>query len=273
VTDELTDGTPEGLQRRLDGGVLWVVLDRPGAANTFTQSMQRALVATFEGVNGHAGVRAVVLTATGDRHFCAGPDLRDPAFAPSPDRAPGDASRTLREGSQRVVAAILDCEKPVVCGLNGTAVGGGANFVLAADLVVAADGAQLLELFTKRGLIPDGGAAYLLAHHLPRNVVKELVLFGEPLTTEQGARFGLYNAVVPSAELGATLEIWARRIADGPPLAFAASKALLNGAADVDRPTAFAIEAALVEQVAGSADAGEGVAAFLEKRPPEFRGR
>jgi 2-(1,2-epoxy-1,2-dihydrophenyl)acetyl-CoA isomerase len=263
----------EGLVQRLEGGVLWVVLDRPATANTFTQVMQRALVGTFEAVNGQRDVRAVVLTASGDSHFCGGPDLRDPAFAPRADRVAGDATRTLREGSQRVVTAILDCEKPVLCGLNGTAAGGGANLVLAADLVVAAEGARLIELFTQRGLIPDGGAAYLLARHLPRNVVKQLVLFGTELDTTDGARLGLYNDVVPRNEFSSALHEWATRLAEGPTRAFAAAKALLNGSVDVDRPAAFAIEAALVEQIAATRDVAEGVEAFLAKRPPRFEGR
>jgi 2-(1,2-epoxy-1,2-dihydrophenyl)acetyl-CoA isomerase len=273
MADQLPSDDAPGLQRRLDGGVLWVTLDRPDAANAFTQAMQRCLVDTFEGIGGRRDIRAVVLTAVGDRHFCAGPDLRDPAFTPRADRVAGDASRTLRDGSQRVVAAILDCDQPVLCGLNGTAVGGGANLVLAADLVIAAEGARLMELFTQRGLIPDGGAAYLLARHLPRNLVKELVLFCNELTTEDGARLGLYNRVVAPADLHARLEEWAARLAAGPTLAFAASKALLNGAADADRRTAFSIESALVEQIAATGDVAEGVAAFMEKRPARFEGR
>jgi 2-(1,2-epoxy-1,2-dihydrophenyl)acetyl-CoA isomerase len=273
MSEPLPGQEVDGLDRRLADGVLWVVLDRPDVANTFTQPMQRALALTLEAANGRHDIRAVVLTATGDRHFCGGPDLRDPAFAPRPDRVAGDASRTLREGSQRVVAAMLDCEKPILCGLNGTAVGGGANLVLAADLVVAVDGAKLIELFTRRGLIPDGGAAYLLARHLPRNVVKEMVLFGDELTTADGSRLGLYNRVVPFTELTSTLSTWAVRLAEGPTRAFAASKFLLNAAYDIDRHAAFTSEAALVEQIAGTADVTEGVAAFMEKRPPRFRGR
>lgn len=262
-----------GLRRQLEGAVLWVVLDRPEAANTFTQAMQRCLIDTFEGISGRRDIRAVVMTASGDRHFCGGPDLRDAAFRPRTDRATGDASRTLREGSQRVIAAMLDCEQPVLCGLNGIAVGGGANLVLAADLVIAAEGARIAELFTKRGLIPDGGAAYLLARHLPRNVVKELVLFGDDLSAEDAARYGLVNRVVPAADLAVTLVEWANRLANGPTRAFASSKALLNESVDADRRSAFAIEAALVEQIAGSADVAEGVAAFLDKREPHFEGR
>jgi 2-(1,2-epoxy-1,2-dihydrophenyl)acetyl-CoA isomerase len=263
----------EGLQRRLTDGALWLRIDRPEAGNSFTLAVQEGLVDALAEADRSAEIRVVVLTASGDRHFCTGPDLRDPEMAPDPDRAVGDASRRLREGSQRMVAALLDCEKPILCGLNGIAAGGGANLVLASDLGVAAEPATILELFTRRGLIPDGGAAYLLARHLPRNVVKELILFGEALTADEAHRLGLVNRVVPAAEVEATLDEWARRLAAGPTRAFAASKALLNRAIDDDRLGAFAFEAAQVELIASSDDVGEGVAAFLERREPRFRGR
>lgn len=263
----------EGLERRVVDGVLWLRIDRPDAGNSFTVAVQRGLVDALDAASGSSEVRVVVLTASGERHFCTGPDLRDPEMAPDPARAVGDASRRLREGSQRMVAALLDCEKPVVCGLNGTAAGGGANLVLASDLVIAAEHATIIELFTRRGLIPDGGAAYLLARHLPRNVVKELILFGDALSAEEAHRLGLVNRVVPAAELDTALDEWARRLAAGPTRAFAASKALLHRAIDDDRAASFGFEAAQVELIAGSDDVAEGVAAFLERREPKFRGR
>ena len=193
-------------------GVLRFVLNRPDAGNSFNGRMQRDLIDAFEQANGDPEVRAIVLTAAGTRHFCTGPDLRDPDLAPIPERRPGDAARRLREGSQRVVEAMLDCEKPIICGLNGTAAGGGANMVLAADLVIAEDHATIIELFTRRGLIPDGGAAYLLARRLPPNVAKELVLFGEPLDMGRAEQLGLVNRVVSLDDFESTLH----RMVDSP---------------------------------------------------------
>ena len=179
----------------------------------------------------------------------------------------------LREGGQRVVAAILDCEKPVVCALNGIAAGAGASLMLACDLVVAAEHARIIELFVRRGLAPDGGAAYLLARRLPLNVAKELVFFGDELSASDAHRLGLVNRVVPRAELETVVLEWARRLADGPTRAIAAAKAMLNHSLDAGRPEAFTTEALLVEQVAATQDVAEGVAAFLERRAPRFTGR
>jgi 2-(1,2-epoxy-1,2-dihydrophenyl)acetyl-CoA isomerase len=169
--------------------------------------------------------------------------------------------------------AATDCEKPIICGLTGTAAGAGANFVFAADLVVAEEHATIIELFTRRGLIPDGGAAYLLSRRLPPNIAKQLVFFTEALTMSDALRLGVVNEVVTSDQLHATLDQWADRLASGPTRAFAAAKQLLDLGADAGREASFALEALLVEQIASTDDVTEGVAAFLEKREPTFRGR
>jgi 2-(1,2-epoxy-1,2-dihydrophenyl)acetyl-CoA isomerase len=214
-----------------------------------------------------------VFTGAGTRHFCTGPNLRDPEMRPSQDRVAGDAARRLRTGSQAVVSAILDCEKPVVCGLNGVAAGVGASMVLACDLIVAAESARLIELFVRRGLAPDGGAAYLLARKVPFNIAKELLMFGEEITAQEAHRIGLVNKVVADDQLTAEVTAWAQRLARGATRGIVAAKAMLNQALDVDRTAAFDTEALLVEQVAATDDVAEGMAAFMEKRDPTFRGR
>ena len=265
--------TGNDLEQELSDRVLRLVLNRPDAGNSFNGQMQRDLIAAFDRANGDPEVRAIVLTAAGTRHFCTGPDLRDPDLAPDPDRRPGDAARRLRDGSQRVVEAMLECEKPIVCGLNGTAAGGGANMVLASDLVIAVEHATIIELFTRRGLIPDGGAAHLLARRVPPHVAKELVFFGEPLDMQRAEQLGLVNRVVSMDDFDSTLTEWSTRLAAGPTRAYAASKQLLNRAVDDDRAASFALEAILVEQIASTADVAEGVAAFIERRDARFEGR
>ena len=172
-----------------------------------------------------------------------------------------------------MVSALLDCEKPVICALNGAAAGVGARMVLACDLIIAAESARLIELFVRRGLAPDGGAAYLLARKVPFNIAKELLLFGDELSAKDAHRIGLVNKVVADDQLMAEAASWAQRLAQGATRGIAAAKAMLNDALDVDRAAAFTTEALLVEQVAGTDDVAEGVAAFLEKRDPQFRGR
>jgi len=262
-----------GLRHRISEGVLELTIDRPDRGNSFTRALQEELVGQLDWASATREVRVVVLTATGTRHFCTGPDLTDPGMRPDPLRVPGDATRVLRTGSQRVVAALLDCEKPVVCGLNGTAAGGGANLVLASDLVVASTTARLVQIFVRRGLAPDGGAAYMLVRRLPLNVVKELVFLGGELPATDAHRLGLVNRLVEPESLGDEVAALARRLAEGPTRAIAAAKAMLNSAADVDRERAFAHEALLVEQVAGTADVAAGVQAFLDHTEPRFEGR
>lgn len=263
-----------GLTVRTDDGVRWLVLDRPDAGNSVTRAMQRDLIDNLASASSDPDVRAVVFTASGERHFCTGPNLSDPNMRPSQDRIAGDATRILRTGSQAVVTALMDCDKPVICALNGVAAGVGASMVLACDLVIAVETARLMELFVRRGLAPDGGAAYLLTRKVPFNVAKRLLLFGEELSAAEAYRIGLVNEVVAGhAELLSMTTQWARQLASGPTRALAAAKTMLNQALDMDRAAAFSTEALLVEQVAGTQDVAEGLLAFTEKRDPIFRGR
>lgn len=261
------------LTARTEDAVRWLVLDRPDAGNSVTRAVQRSLIENLQAASSDPEIRAVVLTGRGDRHFCTGPNLHDPGMQPKKDRVAGDAARILRMGSQAVVSALLDCEKPVLCALNGVAAGVGASMVLACDLIVAAESARLMALFTRRGLAPDGGAAYLLARKVPFNIAKQLLFFGEELSASEAYRIGLVNKVVADGDLEDETRAWARRLASGPTRALAAAKAMLNQAFDVDRDAAFRTEALLVEQVAGTDDVAEGMAAFVERRDPDFRGR
>ncbi|MEW9508920.1 enoyl-CoA hydratase/isomerase family protein [Streptomyces bacillaris] len=252
-------------------GVSWITLNRPEAMNALTPEQRERIIALLADASADPAVRAVVLTGTG-RGFCAGADLRG-----APDRVrerlPGDVARTVRLGAQRLVAAVLDCEKPVIAAVNGTAAGIGAHLAFACDLVLAADTARFIEVFVRRGLVPDGGGAYLLPRLVGPQRAKELMFFGDALSAADAERIGLVNRTVEAGELEVVATAWAERLAAGPTRALALTKQLVNDALTGDRAAAFAAEAAAQEINMTTRDATEGVASFTERRTPRFQGR
>lgn len=257
-------------------GVATITLDRPEVRNAISPDQRNRVIDLLEGASADLNVRAVVLTATGDS-FCTGADLRAPQVrAPrpedAPERASGEVSRLIRQGAQRLVAAIMDCEKPVVAGVNGTAAGIGAHIAYACDLVVAADSARFIEVFVRRGLVPDGGGAWLLPRLVGTHKAKELLMLGDDLSAADALALGLVNQVVPADELATAVDLLAGRLAKGPTRALALTKALVNRAVESDRSSAFAEEADFQELNMSTRDANEGVAAFVERRDPTYRG-
>ncbi|MFL4905025.1 enoyl-CoA hydratase/isomerase family protein [Streptomyces sp. MMS24-I2-30] len=279
-----TSGT--GIRHEVRAGVSRITLDRPEALNALTPGLRDRVIELLADASADPDIRAVVLTGTG-RGFCAGADLRGGGAAGGErvagsraageqvpgERVAGDVARILRLGAQRLVAAVLDCEKPVLAAVNGTAAGLGAHLAFACDLVLAAESARFIEVFVRRGLVPDGGGAYLLPRLVGPQRAKELMFFGDALRAADAERLGLVNRVVPDEELAGTAEEWAARLAAGPTRALALAKQLVNASLDGDRTAAFAAEAAAQEINMTTADAQEGVAAFVARRDAEFRGR
>ncbi|MFC9682578.1 enoyl-CoA hydratase/isomerase family protein [Streptomyces sp. NPDC056948] len=251
------------------GQVLSITLNRPETLNALTPDQRDEIVQLLSEASETADVRAVVITGTG-RGFCAGADLR--GAATTDERGVGDVARTLRTGAQRLIAAVLDCEKPVIAAVNGTAAGLGAHLALACDLVLAAESARFIEVFVRRGLVPDGGGAYLLPRLIGPQRAKELMFLGDALTAADAERLGLVNRVVADGELEKTARAWADRLAAGPTRALALTKQLVNASLDTDRATAFAAEAAAQEINMTTADAQEGVRSFVERRNAVYRG-
>lgn len=254
----------------------WITLDRPDVGNAITPDQRDRVIDLLHASSADPGIRSLVLTATG-RAFCTGADLRAPRPTGArpegaPDRAVGDVSRTIRDGAQRLVAAVLDCEVPVIAAVNGTAAGIGAHLALACDLVLAAEEARFIEVFARRGIVPDGGGAYLLPRLVGPQRAKELMFFGDALSAADAERIGLVNRVVAADELATVAGEWAHRLAAGPTRALALTKWLVNRSLESDRAGAFAEEALAQELTMQTADAQEGIAAFVERRDPTYRG-
>jgi 2-(1,2-epoxy-1,2-dihydrophenyl)acetyl-CoA isomerase len=268
--------TEQVLHRVDERGVAWITLNRPDVKNAISPDQRDRVIELLAEASADLGIRAVVLGATGDA-FCTGADLRaSRPPAPRPDDAPkrgvGEVAKLIREGAQRLVGAILDCEKPVIAAVGGTAAGIGAHIALACDLVIAADGVRFIEVFVRRGLVPDGGGAYLLPRLVGVQKAKELLFFGDDVSAADAAAMGLVNRVVPADQLDAAVDEWAGRLSVAPTRAIALTKALVNRSLDSDRATAFAEEANAQELNMSTVDANEGVAAFVERRSPTYRG-
>jgi len=267
----------EQVLHRVEHGVAWIVLNRPEVRNAITPDQRERVIDLLGEASASLEVRAVVLSATGEG-FCTGADLRagrrpgPPRPEGAPERIMGEAARMIRRGAQRLIGAVLDCERPVVAAVNGTAAGIGAHLAFACDLVVAAEGVRFIEVFVRRGISPDGAGAYLLPRLIGLQKAKELIFFGDDLPAEEAARLGLVNRVVPRDQLDSAAGELAGRLASGPTKAIGMAKWLLNRSLESDRQTAFDDEAWAQELIVGTADAQEGIRAFAERRNPEFRG-
>lgn len=262
-------------------GISWITLNRPEAGNALTPANRDALIDFLGEADGDPNIRSVVIGANG-KHFCTGADLRqdpaDAADAPNPDDRPrppptGTIMRLLATGSQRLITSVLDCSKPVVAAVNGTAAGIGVHLALACDLVVAAEEARFIEVFVRRGIIPDGAGAYLLPRIVGMRRTKELMLLGDALSAGEAMTYGMVNRVVPHDQVDRTAGELAGRLAEGPTIALGLVKRLVNRSLDQDRASALLEESMAQELITRTEDATEGIASFVERRSPQFFGR
>jgi 2-(1,2-epoxy-1,2-dihydrophenyl)acetyl-CoA isomerase len=278
MSDTTESPAGEDVTRHIEDGICTITLNRADAGNAMTQFMRDQIAAWVRDASGDLFVRVVIITAAGEKAFCTGADLRGGRLAPrakpedAPDGIMGEGSRMIRDGWQALVASIIDCEKPVIAGVNGTAAGGGMHLALACDLVVMAEEAKFVEVFVRRGIAPDAGGAWILSRIVGIQKAKELFFFGDDVPAAEAYRIGLVNRIVPRGELMTTVNELATRLANGPTKAIGMAKWLTNRALDVDRSTSFHDEAMAQELVTHTLDSKEGIASFVERRPSEFKG-
>ena len=255
----------DGLRVDLRDGALWLTLDQQDTLNALIGEMVLGLVEQLRGAVAREDVRVVVITGTGAA-FSTGADLSGDAPQEKYDSAAVDAANAL-------IRAITDCDKPVVCGLNGVAAGVGMSAALACDLVVAKASAALTLGFTRIGLMPDGGATATVSAAVGRARAMRLALLSDLLSAQEAYDAGLVSHVFADDDYADGLAKVVGRLAAGPPLALAATKKAVNAATLDQLPGAFQRERAGQSVLLRSDDVVEGMRAFNEKRRPEFLGR
>lgn len=212
--------------------------------------------------------RVIVLTGAGDS-FCAGAELQ----ALNGNAASQDVTASLRAGVNPGIQAMRDLPKPIIARVHGHAAGVGCNYALAADIIIASEQAFFGQVFVKIGLMPDGGGTYFLPRMVGYNRAFELMALGDPIPAQQAYEMGMINRVVPAAELDATVNALAERLAQAPSVALAKIKAGLKAGLNSDLSAALEFEAVNQGDCFRSEDFKEGVAAFLQKRKPNFTGK
>jgi len=262
------------IQIEQHGGVCLLRLNRPEALNAFTSALLVQLRQALETAANDAQTRCVLLTGAG-RAFSAGQDLADPHVAPSrdPGAAPKDIGHMLDQYYIPLALRLRSMPVPVVAAVNGVAAGAGANLALGCDIVLAAEGASFIQAFSRIGLLPDCGGTWLLPRLVGRAKALELALLGDKLKAVDAQALGLIARVVPDAELQDAAMALAQKLAGMPTRALVETRRAMDEALKLDYEPALKREAALQSQLGFAHDYLEGVAAFMDKRQPEFKDR
>ena len=249
-----------------DENVATIIIHRPDAMNSFNTALRRDLLAAFQQARDDAAVRVVVFTGEG-RSFSAGADLKGSL----------SSDRSVEEQLQLEYRPVFECiaamNQPVIAAVGGSAAGIGMSYALACDLLVMAENAFLLSPFTTISLVPDGGLNWLLVHQLGYRRAFQLSIESERISAARCVELGLANRTAPAEALLEETLAWAHALAERAPLSLAATKRAMRHAAGHDWASTFDVEAPLQRKLRESEDCAEGVAAFFEKRKPQFRGR
>ncbi|MGE5640591.1 MAG: 2-(1,2-epoxy-1,2-dihydrophenyl)acetyl-CoA isomerase PaaG [Clostridia bacterium] len=254
----------------LDAGVLTITLNRPDKLNSFNPEMHVLLRQAIERALDDHDARAVLLTGAG-RGFCAGQDLSErnlDAGAPAID-----LSVSLGSFYNPLVRRLRELPKPIVCAVNGVAAGAGANIALACDLVIAARSASFVQAFSRLGLVPDSGGTYFLPRLVGTARAMGLALLAEKLSAEDAERIGLIWKAVDDTGLMEEATAIARKLAAGPTKGYGLLKKAMYASAGNSLDAQLDLERDLQREAGFSADYREGVKAFMEKRPPAYKGK
>jgi 2-(1,2-epoxy-1,2-dihydrophenyl)acetyl-CoA isomerase len=252
------------------GGVGRITLNRPDTLNAWTAEFGAALRDIVHGPAADPSVRAVMITGAG-RGFSSGADLKA-GFDPHPEDGMPDVRKELHDVYHPAIAGIRRLPKPVVACVNGPAVGIGCSLALACDLVLAAESAFFGLAFVNIGLMPDGGSTLFVPAAVGKARAFQMALLGERIPAQRALEWGLVNFVHPDESIRAEADVLVEKLANGPTRSYAGSKQALNRMLYPDIDGQLELEAELQHSLARTSDFGEGVGAFVAKRPPAFTG-
>jgi 2-(1,2-epoxy-1,2-dihydrophenyl)acetyl-CoA isomerase len=248
--------------------VATITFNRPDALNATNDQFYREMQGLIREIGSDDAVGAVIITGAG-RGFCAGADVK----SMNPDMALLDRRKRHRWILADILRPLVDLEKPVIAAVNGAAVGAGFNIALAADIIVASEKAVFSQIFTRLGLVPDLGGLHLLTRVVGLNKAKELCFTAKKISATEAFALGIVNHVVPAEELLAEARKLAMEIAAGPPVALSMIKSLLNKSSNSTLEQMLEFESYAQTLAYTTPEHKEGVAAFREKRSPNFRPR
>jgi 2-(1,2-epoxy-1,2-dihydrophenyl)acetyl-CoA isomerase len=259
----------ESIQFQIENGIAVLTLNRPGRLNSFTQAMHGEDRDALDKLQADKSARVLVLTGAG-RGFCAGQDLNDRAVEPG---APGvDLGESVEKFYAPLVRTLRTLPMPVICAVNGVAAGAGANLALACDIVLAAKSASFIEAFCKLGLIPDTGGTWVLPRLIGPARAMGLALLGDKLPAEKAEQWGLIWRAVADEDLMKEAMAMAEHFAKAPTKGLAFTKKAMLASWTNTLEEQLRMEAGIMRELGYSHDYREGVAAFIEKRQPNFNG-
>lgn len=255
------------IELKIENQIATITLNRPEVFNSINREMAFLFQDTLDACETNVEVRAIVITGKG-KAFGAGQDLKE---VTDPDLNPG-FKKILEEHYNPIITRIRSIKKPIIGAINGVAAGAGANIALACDIVVAHEKVSFIQAFSLIGLVPDSAGTYFLPRLIGFQKALALAMLGDKIGAEEAEKMGMIYKCVPTEEFGETINKLALKLANMPTKALGMIKELFNTSMTNDLESQLALESKLQIEAAQSDDYKEGVAAFIEKRQPNFKG-